>query len=204
MSKNTLLSLFSILLSSNLAILTEVEAEYGSIIRTDLLKKRQRLNKPETISDQLFYILQNDDLGSLSRFMSNNKDYDWNNLRPTLMTHTPNKKAQSKKSKELPEQSTGLIDCIYYDAVDCLTYLLETNKITKQGLTTKSSHGYFPLDYILNQPYASVFIKNNILNLLLSFYKEYNLKPNDFVSSTDKTKLTNHINNQIKFYQSLL
>jgi hypothetical protein len=144
-------------------------------------KREARIKKrnDETSERQgVMKALRKDDPQQLAKY----QNYDWNTLR---------------SGEWGLEQTNGLIDCIYYNAINCLRYLIKNNKINKKGLTTLSSNNFYPLDYALTP------VQDDMLDILLDKFKKLNLHPTDFITHRCKNEYKLYLKRKLNFYQSL-
>lgn len=154
------------------------EKETPDIRKTPKPKNPEKPKEKSPISiatQELMTIFKKDNLQDLEKFMNKYPNYKFNKLRNGRWTI---------------EKSTALIDAITLNAKKCLQYLVD-NKFTKTGLQTKSSHGYYPLDYALNPK-----INYSILDILVPKYtnpeKYINDKyQKDFVTYKNNKKYRN-------------
>ncbi len=139
------------------------------------IKKR---NDEASEREGVMKALRKDDIQQLAKYQS----YDWNTLR---------------SGEWGLEKTNGLIDCIYYNAINCLRYLIKNNKINKKGLTILSSNNFYPLDYALTP------VQDDMLDMLLDKFKKLKLKPTDFISHRYKNEYKLYLKRKLKFYQDL-
>ncbi len=128
------------------------EQETPNTVKKQLHVKKEFKKTEITPTQQLITIFKRDNVNDLKNFIKIYKHYKFNKLRHGILD---------------VKKSTTLIDAIVLDAQKCLSYLITNNKFTKNGLKTKSSDKYYPLDYALYPK-----IKYSILDTLVPAYND--------------------------------
>jgi hypothetical protein len=148
----------------------------------DREERRKKRQEAEVEKNAIIKSLRKDDTQELKKLMAKNSKYDWNSIRSGIWGL---------------EDTTGLVDSIYYNAVHCLRYLIKNNFINKKGLTTKCGNGFYPLDYALNP------VQDEILDMLLDKFEKLKINPTDFINPKYKNEYKLYLKRKSDFYKRL-